>query len=111
AIVGGRRLWEQIAAKITTGSLSGWAYLVTPRSLSSRACREELEYALHRDLEAKEDFPLIGLLSEVAIRDLPPALKVRLCIDLRSPDWAKDIRSALQNRPPSRYVEETANFK
>jgi hypothetical protein len=112
ALVAGRRLWDQIGAEITSGSLSGWAYLLTPRSLASEACREELAYALQRALATKgADFPLLGLLSGVAINDVPPALAVRLCVDLRTPDWIEQIRSSLKNRPPSRHVDETPNFK
>jgi hypothetical protein len=112
ALVVGRRLWAQIGANITSGTLLGWAYLITPRSLASQPCREELEYALSMALQAKGgDFPLIGLLSEGAIKDVPPALKVRLCVDLRSPDWAEQVRAGLQNKPMTRRVEETANYK
>ena len=35
ALIPGRRLWDQIAEKISKEALSGWAYLITPNSLSS----------------------------------------------------------------------------
>lgn len=50
ALIPGRRLWTQIANRITTDALSGWAYLVTSASLDSPACQEELAYALDRAL-------------------------------------------------------------
>src|SRR5271156_5308810 len=60
ALIPGRRLWDQIGAEIIDGSLSGWAYLLTPRSLASEACREELAYAVKRALATKgSEFPLL----------------------------------------------------
>jgi hypothetical protein len=101
ALIPGRRLWEQIGDKITAGELDGWAYLLTPNSVASQSCREELEYALNRALGAKaEGFPLIGLLHGVSIADLPPALKARLCVDLRSDDWIEKVKAGLEGRSP-----------
>jgi hypothetical protein len=101
ALVPGRKLWSQIAKKITEEALSGWAYLITPQSLSSAACQEELGYALQRALETQgEEFPLIGLLHHVSIRDVPPPLRIRLCINLANPDWIEEIRAATLGRPP-----------
>jgi len=111
ALVPGRRLWEQIAQRITESPLSGWAYLVTPDSLESEACREELAYALYRALNAKgNDFPLIGLLHEVGMEDVPPALAVRLCVNLASPSWKEEIAAAVQGRPPQRIHEAQTQY-
>ena len=107
SLVPGRRLWDQIATHITKGSVNGWAYLITPSSLESEACREELAYALDRALNTKGDtFPLIGLLHGVRIEDIPPALKVRLCVSLASPTWKEEIRAGLEGRPPNVKVEK-----
>ena len=104
ALIPGHRLWEQIADSITRSSLSGWAYLLTPNSLGSEACREELAYALYRALnENGSDFPLIGLLHGVSIEDVPPALRVRLCVSLASPTWKR------KSRPPSKGVRRKRN--
>jgi hypothetical protein len=103
ALVPGRRLWPQIADRIRSTPLAGWAYLVTPNGLASSACQEELSYALQRALEAKGDeFPLIGLLHDVSIRDVPMALRVRLCVNLANPDWVEELRAAIAGRPPQR---------
>lgn len=111
ALIPGRRLWEQIADRITRSPLSGWAYLLTPNSLESEACREELAYALDRALSAKGgDFPLIGLLHGVRVEDVPPALRVRLCVSLASPAWKEEITAALEGRPPRRTVEVQTRF-
>ncbi len=112
ALVAGQRLWEQIAARIEDPQLHGWAILLTKESLESQACREELEYALDRALSAqRQDFPLIGLLHEVSVSELPAPLRVRLCVDLRSSDWAKEVRAALDHRPPRKTAEEATNLK
>lgn len=111
ALVPGRRLWEEIADRITTGPYDGWAYLLTPNSMESEACREELAYALDRALKLKgSDFPLIGLLHGVPIDEVPPALRVRLCVSLASPDWKEEIVAGLEGRPPQRVAERVSNF-
>lgn len=100
-LIAGRDLWAQIGDQIVNGPLDGWGYLVTPNSLSSNACREELAYALSRALSAKgRNFPIVGLLSGVKFEDLPPPLRVRLCVSLANPNWKKEVKSGLQNRPP-----------
>ncbi len=102
ALVPGQRLWDQIGSRITKDPIDGWAYLLTPNSLSSEPCREELAIALDRALRSKgKSFPLIGLLHDVSIDDVPPALKVRLCVNLKSKDWREEVRAGLEGRPPS----------
>ena len=111
ALVPGRRLWDQIARKIGEEPLSGWAYLITPSSLSSNACKEELAYALQRSLETKgEEFPLIGLLHKVSISAVPLPLRVRLCVHLGSPDWIEEVKAAVAGSPPSRRIEDQSQY-
>ena len=103
ALIPGQRLWEQIAQKICSYELSGWAYLLTPKSIASAPCKEELAYALHWALSHKaETFPLIGLMHNVAIDDVPMPLRVRLCVDLANADWIEEVRAAVEVRPPMR---------
>lgn len=110
ALIAGRRLWQQIATKIEKEPLSGWAYLITPQSVSSEACQEELGYALQRALETKgKEFPLIGLLHQVSIKDVPLALRIRLCV-FRSKSAGVSEESSHRfglNRPPSRSKPAT----
>ncbi|MCX7013251.1 MAG: toll/interleukin-1 receptor domain-containing protein [Candidatus Sumerlaeota bacterium] len=107
SIIPGRKLWAQIADRIFSDSLAGWAYLITPNSLASTACQEELAYALQRALESRGDeFPLIGLLHGVSISDVPLALRVRLCVNLANPDWIEEIREAITGSVPRRSVPE-----
>jgi hypothetical protein len=111
ALIPGRKLWDQIAARISSDPLSGWAYLVTPNSLTSAPCQEELSYALQRTLDTKgEEFPLIGLLHNVSIRDVPLSLRVRLCVNLANPDWIEEIRAGVAGKPPQRNVPDQAPY-
>jgi hypothetical protein len=101
ALVPGRHLWDQIATEITGGELDGWAYLITPASLESEACREELAYALDRALRSRGNaFPLIGLVHRVRFEDVPPALRVRLAVSLANPNWREEVRAGLEGRSP-----------
>lgn len=101
ALVPGRRLWQQIGNKILNSPLSGWAYLLTPFSITREACREELEYALNRAINSKgADFPLIGLLHNIAVEDVPAPLRIRLCVNLASPTWTEEVAAAVEARPP-----------
>ncbi len=102
SLVPGMRLWAQISDRIIRGSYDGWGYLLTPMSISSDGCKEELAYALERALNEKDDFPLIGLVHQISFHDIPDPLRVRLCIDLRNPDWAEQVLAALERRSPSR---------
>lgn len=112
ALIPGRRLWDQIADQIARDDLGGWAYLLTPKSILSQPCREELAYALDRALSKRgSDFPLIGLLHQTPIADVPAALRIRLCVNLSSPDWIEQIRAGLENRPASRTISDTKKFK
>jgi len=111
ALIPGQHLWAQLGERICSDALAGWAYLLTPASLASRPCQEELAYALQRAIETKEEaFPLIGLLHNVSIRDVPPALRTRLCVNLANPDWIEEIRAALEQRPPARHTPTQHNL-
>lgn len=101
AIVPGQRLWAQIADKINSPETTGWAYLITPNSLASEPCLEELYYALNRTLETKsKNFPIIGLVTNgVSFNDVPTALKIRLCVNLASPNWKDQIKAGLLMQP------------
>ena len=101
ALVPGRSIWDQIGDRITKGPIDGWASLCTPRGLESDRCREELDYALNRALATKgRTFPLIGLLHQVQVEDLPPALQVRLCVNLSDPEWTTQVRAGLEGKAP-----------
>jgi len=100
-LVPGRPLWGQIAEQITTSPLSAWASLLTPNSLLRPGCQEELAYALDRAMRTKgRGFPLIGLLHNVSIEDVPPTLRIRLCVNLDDPQWREQVLAGVQGRPP-----------
>ena len=111
ALVPGQRLWDQIGREIIEGSYSGWAYLLTPASLASEACRVELAYALYRALNGREaQYPLLGLLNGVRFDDVPNALKVRLCVDLGSATWREEIKAGLERRAPELGAASTTQY-
>ncbi len=112
AIIPGQRLWTQIADKINSPETTGWAYLITPNSLASEPCLEELYYALNRALETKsKNFPLIGLLSNgVSFADVPLALKIRLCVSLASPNWKDQILAGLLLQPTKKIDTAQTRF-
>lgn len=110
ALAPGQRLWDQIGEQIVSGELDGWAYLLTPQSLASEPCREELAYALNRCLQSKADFPLIGLAHGVSFEDLPPALAARLCVSLDSPNWREQVKAGLERRPPAVQMSQTTQY-
>jgi hypothetical protein len=110
ALVPGRRLWDQIAGRIVGGELSGWAYLVTKKSLESEACKEELAYALSRALKQPE-FPLIALVHGVSFDDLPTVLRVRLGINLAASDWIEQVRAGIEARPLTKPITSTPDWR
>ncbi len=100
----GLRLWDQIANFITNPTeCDGWVFIATQNSLGSEPCREELAYAIDRALSQRTvAFPLIGLfLSSVDTGLIPAAIKTRLFVSIRDPDWKERIKSAVENRSPN----------
>jgi len=112
ALIPGQRLWEQIAKNISDPSIDGWAYLLTPKSLSSQPCREELAYALDRALATKGgEFPLFGLVGNgLAFKEVPDALRTRLCIPLASENWKEQIVSGLEQKPTPESIKEQSRL-
>jgi len=110
-LIPGRHLWDQIGDKIINGPFSAWCYLITPESLKSKPCKEELAYALHRAMSDKnDDYPLIGLVHGVSISDIPPALKVRLCVNLADPNWKEQIKAGIEAKPPQSETTSQTQF-
>lgn len=101
-LVPGQRLWSQIGGHITDpDQCDAWGIVLTANSLRSEACVEELSYALDRALKSGEEgFPVFALLHGISPSQLPPALKIRLCIALENNDWAKQVVSAVNKAAP-----------
>ena len=106
SLVRGQRLWTQIGGAITDpAECDAWGIVLTANSLASQPCIEELCYALDRALGSNGgSFPVFALLHKVAAKDLPPALRVRLCIPLESADWSKQVVAAVENRAPGLVI-------
>lgn len=101
ALIPGKRIWEQIGEKILNPETDAWAYLVTKNSLNSEPCKEELAYALDKALNSKGNgFPIIGLVHNVPFAEIPIALKTRLCIDLKDPNWKEQIIAGVNSQQP-----------
>lgn len=110
-LIPGRHLWDQIGDKIINGPFSAWCYLITPESLKSKPCKEELAYALYRAMSDKnDDYPLIGLVHGASISDIPPALKVRLCVNLADPNWKEQIKAGIEAKPPQSETTSQTQF-
>ena len=104
ALVAGRRLWPQISAHIEKPENSdAWAIYVTENSLRSEACQEELAIALDRALRSRGDtFPMIGIFPAAVDATLvPPAIRIRLYVNLTDSDWAERVRSGVAGEAPA----------
>lgn len=101
-LVPGQRLWDHIGQQITDPTqCEAWGILLTSNSLNSDPCMEELAYALDRAIAAKGTaFPMFALMTDsITSKDLPPSLKVRLCIPLTNNDWRNQVEAACHIRP------------
>ena len=102
-IIPGRRLWDQISQAIADPEVcDSWIFIISPNSLASEPCREELSYALDRALNKRgKDFPLIGLVDgKFDGNSLPAALKVRLCVSTYETNWRQRILAGAQGAKP-----------
>jgi hypothetical protein len=111
-LVPGQRLWQQIGSQITdTSRVDAFSFIVTPNSLASEPCKEELAYALERVMKERGgSFPLIGLMHRVRAADLPPPLKVRLCIPLSSPNWVDQVIAGINKQAPPHQPANVAPY-
>jgi len=101
-LIPGQRLWPQIGGLITDPKeCDAWGIILTKNSITSEACIEELCYALDRALNLNGDnFPVFALLHNVAISELPPGLKIRLCISLEDDNWSNLVVAAAYKKTP-----------
>jgi len=101
-LIPGQRLWTQIGGIISDpNECDAWGIILTSSSIRSQPCVEELSYALDRALSIKkEQFPLFALLHKVTPSEMPPSLKIRLCIPLENNDWKKQVEAAVYCRTP-----------
>ncbi len=93
-LTGGQVWWDTILGQIRACDL--YVFALSPESLSSRACRLELEYAL-----ALKRPLLAVLIRDVAIATAPPAVANTQIIDYRhrTIDSGIALVSAVANRP------------
>lgn len=100
-LIPGQRLWQQIGGIITDiKECDAWGILLTKNSIRSEACIEELSYALDRAISSNcEGFPIFALLKDIDITNVPPSLRVRLCIPLENNDFKVQVHSAVYKQP------------
>lgn len=111
ALIPGQHIWSQIDEHIDESKIAGWAYLITRASLESKACQEELAYALHEALNTKNTkFPIIGLVHGVSISELPKSLASRLLVSLNDPDWKKALKAGIEQVAPIRSPSQQAPY-
>lgn len=102
-LIPGQRLWQQISKNITNpNECEAWGIVLTKNSINSEACIEELSYALDRALSVEDStFPIFALLHGILPNELPPILKIRLCIVLENNnDWVNQVISAIDKTSP-----------
>lgn len=101
-LIPGQRLWQQIGGFITDpNECNAWGVVLTKNSLQSQSCIEELSYALDRALSINTDtFPIFALLHNITPSELPPALKIRLCIPLENNEWQNLVKAAVEKKSP-----------
>jgi hypothetical protein len=101
-LIPGQRLWTQIAGFITNPSqCDAWGIVLTPNSITSEPCIEELSYALDRALSARESsFPIFALMNRISAQSLPASLRVRLCISLSDDGWVNKVVAACEGKSP-----------
>ncbi len=96
--------WDRVASRLAAEDKCSWVYLLTPKWLSDRECREGLLETL--DLTSRKKGPAssppFGLLHGVAIQDLPPALKLRPFVHVADPDWKEQVKTAVIDGFPPR---------
>lgn len=97
SLIPGQRLWTQIGDYITNSEeCDAWGIILTSNSINSQPCIEELSYALDRALSVKnEDFPIFALLHHISFSEMPPALRIRLCISLEQDNWVDQVIAAV----------------
>lgn len=100
-LIPGQRLWTQIGGTITdSNECDAWGIVLTPNSIKSQPCIEELSYALDRALSNKgADFPIFALLHNINPNEMPPALKIRLCIPIENNNWTEQVVAAAYKKP------------
>lgn len=104
SLTSGQRLWDQIQHFIAdeTGC-DAWLIVATENSLASEPCKEELAYALDRTLSKRgAGFPVMALFpGSVEDSLIPPAVRVRLYVSIKDPDWMERIISGAKGLPPN----------
>jgi hypothetical protein len=109
-LIPGQRLWTQISGTITdSNECDAWGIVLTPNSIRSEPCIEELSYALDIALSDKgAEFPIFALLHNVSPSEMPLALKIRLCIPIENNNWTEQVVAAA-TKVPTGFIPSNLN--
>jgi hypothetical protein len=94
-------LWERTVQRLRSIDLDGWLYILTHQCFTRRTCTDELTAAINQALLSMgPDFPMIGLLYDIAVQHVPPMIRVLPCVSLGDPEWKQQISHVLRQRAP-----------
>jgi hypothetical protein len=95
------RLWERIVPRLLSIGFNGWLYILTHQCFTRKACTDELTAAIDQMLlHMGRNFPMAGLMYDIATQNVPPVLRMRPCISLGDPNWKHQILEVLKHRAP-----------
>lgn len=90
------QLGEKIIQRLLSVGFEGWMYILTHQCFTRRTYTDELTGAIDRTLfRMGADFPVAGLMYDVATPQVPLSLRVRPCISLGDPDWKRQLSLVL----------------
>lgn len=93
------RLWERTVQRLHGIGFDGWLYILTHQCFTRRACADELMAAIERVCQQiSPDFPMVGLMYDIANQQVPLQLRVRPCIALADSNWRQQLADVLQRR-------------
>jgi hypothetical protein len=96
-------LCERTAQRLSGIGFDGWLYILTHQCFTRRICTDELMAAIEKvSQHMGPDFPMIGLMSDIANHQVPLKLRVRPCISLSDPNWRQQISDVLKRYVPQR---------
>jgi hypothetical protein len=94
-------LWERTVQRLSGIGFDGWLYILTYQCFTRKTCTDELMAAIDRIFQQMgPDFPMVGLMYDIANQQVPLNLRVRPCISLADPHWRQKISEVLNRQMP-----------
>jgi len=96
-----RHLWERTVQRLLSVGFDGWLYILTHQCFTRKTCTDELTAAINQAVQHMgPDFPMVGLMYDIATQQVPLMLRVRPCISLADPNWKQRICDVLKCHTP-----------